>query len=211
MVPLRAPTMRSVPEIVSAKLCRAPVRTFSTPSSSMTLTAMASTVSERGERAVAQRLQRRGAGRSCRRLPARRRRRCRRGAATRSKRGAELLLVADHDDATRRPPRASANSRSRKACCRSRSSAEVGSSATISSGRADQRPRRGDALLLADAEARRPEAPRQLSGVEAEAARAAARASSSAGPLRVGPRRALRAQSSAAAARCRGPSRRAAG
>ena len=35
MLPLRAPTMRSVPEIVSAKLWRAPVRTFSTPSSSI--------------------------------------------------------------------------------------------------------------------------------------------------------------------------------
>ena len=52
MLPLRAPTMRSVPEMVSAKLCRAPVRTFSTPSSSMTLKAMASTVSD----AVSQRL-----------------------------------------------------------------------------------------------------------------------------------------------------------
>ncbi len=45
MAPLRAPTTRSVPEMVSAKLWRAPVLTFSTPSSSMTLTAMASTVS----------------------------------------------------------------------------------------------------------------------------------------------------------------------
>ena len=34
MLPLRAPTIRSVPEMVSAKLWRAPVRTFSTPSSS---------------------------------------------------------------------------------------------------------------------------------------------------------------------------------
>ena len=46
------PKGQRVPEMVSAKLCRAPVRTFSTPSSSMTLKAMASTVSA----AVSQRL-----------------------------------------------------------------------------------------------------------------------------------------------------------
>ena len=45
--PLRAPTIRSVPEIVSAKLSRAPYRTFSTPRRSATLTAIASTVSAR--------------------------------------------------------------------------------------------------------------------------------------------------------------------
>ena len=45
MPPLRAPTTRSVPEIVCAKLAFAPLRTFSTPSSRTTLTAIATTVS----------------------------------------------------------------------------------------------------------------------------------------------------------------------
>src|SRR5690606_1715293 len=43
--PLRAPTIRSVPEIVLAKLARASVRTRSTPSSSATLTAIENAVS----------------------------------------------------------------------------------------------------------------------------------------------------------------------
>src|SRR5271166_2930302 len=51
-LPLRAPTIRSVPEIVSAKLWRAPVRTFSTPRSNITLRAMEKIVRS----AVSQRL-----------------------------------------------------------------------------------------------------------------------------------------------------------
>ena len=57
MAPLRAPTIRSVPEIVSAKLWRAPVRTFSTPSSSITENAIASTVSEAVSARLRKRLQ----------------------------------------------------------------------------------------------------------------------------------------------------------
>ena len=45
MAPLRAPTMRSVPEIVLANAPRASRRTFSTPSSIATLSAIASRVS----------------------------------------------------------------------------------------------------------------------------------------------------------------------
>ena len=158
MLPLRAPTMRSVPEIVSAKLWRAPVRTFSTPSSSMTLTAMASTVSM----AVSQRL----------RSDCRARRRTIMRAAPRSA-GGDLVEPHHTVEAAaealswltmiRVAPaaRTSANSRSRNAAWRLRSSAEVGSSATISSGRADQRAGGGDALLLADAQVRRREPARQ--------------------------------------------------
>ena len=140
----------------------------------MTLNAMASTVSEAVTRAVEQRLQGEAEDRSCRGASGRRRR-CHQAARTRSKRGAERLVVADHDERAPSRLRALANSRSRNAFCRLRSSADVGSSATISSGRADQRPRRRDALLLADAQARRRDALRapwrRARGLRAAAAR----------------------------------------
>ena len=73
---------------------------------------------------------------------------------TRSKYGAKLFVVADHDDARAGCSALRQTAASRNAPCRSRSSAEVGSSATIDLRRADQRAGGGNALLLADAQAR---------------------------------------------------------
>ena len=166
MPPVRAPTMRSVPEMVSAKLCRAPVRTFSTPSSSVTLTAIASTVRHAVNAAVGEGLQ--GEARDDH-------------AADPSRVGD--LIEASHAIEAGRESFVVAHHDQRRARRRSLSEQEIEKGllpvAVQRGGRlvgddefraADERARGGDALLLTDAQARS-RFPLDETGVQAQAAK----------------------------------------
>ncbi len=184
MLPLRAPTMRSVPEIVSAKLCARAGAHLLHAEQQHDAEGDGEHGERGGERAVAQRLHRQArndrAGRSCGGAPLGDGDLVEPQHAVEAR--AELLLVAHHDE--RRAGRLRLGEQQIEEgelpVAVERRGRLVGDDQLRP---ADQRARRGDALLLADAEVRGRSA-RKLGGVEPEALRAGARASSSAGPLR---------------------------